>query len=164
MHTSYFNNMPSTARAWVYMADKEFNESEIAAIKDMSIAFIDSWTSHGAKMKAELEVIYNRFIVLLLDETAAGASGCGIDKSVAFMKQLEGKFHVNLFNRMLVAYKTADEQIKIINFNNLAELSDAADFSAIQVFNNAITTKQEFEKSWLLPIDQSWVKEYVVHA
>ena len=54
-------------------------------------------------------VIFNRFLVVFVDEKIAQASGCSIDKSVHFVKQLEDEFHINFFDRTLIAYKEGNE-------------------------------------------------------
>jgi len=43
-----------------------------------------SWTAHNNQLKAKGEIRYNRFLILIVDESQAGASGCSIDKSVPF--------------------------------------------------------------------------------
>jgi hypothetical protein len=48
--------------------------------------FCIQWTAHGANLKAYGEVRHHRFIVMIVDETAAGASGCSIDKSIHFIR------------------------------------------------------------------------------
>jgi len=68
--------------------------------------------------------LYHRFIVVLVDEDAASASGCGIDKSVRFLQQLEKIISSNLFDRMLVTFRDENGIIrgtKLQEFEQLVE-------------------------------------------
>ena len=59
------------------------------------------------------EIRYNRFIILIVDESHAGASGCSIDKSVHFMQQLEQEYGINLFDRFNLAYRNGEEILSV---------------------------------------------------
>lgn len=149
-------NMPVDARVWVYQNASEFSQAEIQAIKSEGEKFIADWSAHGAALKASFDVIYNRFIVIAVDEKQAMATGCSIDKSVQFVQKLEDQFKLNLFNRMQVAYRAGD----VIAACSLAEFENLAKSNAVTpetiVFNNMVTTKAAFETEWEVPVKKSW--------
>jgi len=162
-----FKDMPSHSRIWIYQSIREFSENEITQLKVEAEGFINEWTSHAKKMKACIEIFYNRFIILCVDETSASASGCGIDKSVKFIQQLEKEFNTSLLDRMNVAYRKKiqlnDEvsQRKIVSCSITEfkkNLSFSEEMKGITVFNNLVTTKKEFEKNWEVPLEISWHK------
>jgi len=76
-----FDTLPDSARIWIYQANRTFTDAEMAEIRTDLEAFLTQWTAHGADLKAGYELPYSRFIVLGLDQTHAGASGCSIDAS-----------------------------------------------------------------------------------
>lgn len=145
------------SKVWIYLANRPFTSAETEAINSSLSAFCKEWTAHGANLKATGAVRFNQFIVLMVDETAAGASGCSIDKSVRFIQSLEKAYDVQLFNRLMVAIKK-DEEILVEPLNLIQELvaSGAVNASSL-VFNNAVTTKGEMEEKWLLPLKDSWL-------
>jgi hypothetical protein len=159
------NQMPDDARVWVYQSSSVFSDVELVAIENEGNQFIADWTSHGANLKASFDIFYNRFIVISVDEKQATASGCGIDKSVHFVKDLEKQFNISLFNRMEVAYRDGTE-IKISNLNNLLEEltrsglynknDEGEGASEVIVFNNMVTTKKQFDNEWEINLKQSW--------
>ncbi|HET6993179.1 MAG TPA: ABC transporter ATPase, partial [Bacteroidia bacterium] len=100
-----FNDMPNRSKVWIYQADRNFTDMEIAEIKKKSAMFLLDWSSHGNMMLATIDIVYNRFLIVLVDEDQASASGCGIDKSVRFIQQLEKDYLINLFDRMLVTFR-----------------------------------------------------------
>jgi hypothetical protein len=153
--------MPDDAKVWVYQSNRELSEQEVADIENAGNSFINSWTAHGASLKASFDVIYNRFVVIAVDEHQAMASGCSIDSSVRFVKQLEQQFNLNLFDRLQVAY-IYNGEIKVCHLNNLLnELTsvlgkDKNVLGEVIVFNNMVLTKAEFDEQWEIPLKYSW--------
>jgi hypothetical protein len=103
----------SHSRVWVYQSDRKLTADEAVQIQMHMDNFTRSWTAHNNQLKAKAEIRYNRFLVLIVDESQAGASGCSIDKSVNFMKQLEQEFGINLFDRFNLAYRDGEEIISV---------------------------------------------------
>ena len=156
-------NFSPSSRVWVYQADRALNENEVSQINIKATSFIADWTAHGKLLKSHLEIFYNRFLVLFVDESQAGASGCGIDKSVHFIQQLEKDFNLNLMNRLLVAYKQAEE-VKSCSLHSFEKGIESGEITASTiVFNNLVTTKQEFDTNWEIPLHQSWHNKMLVH-
>ena len=144
------------ARVWIYQSDKVLNDEQVSVLKELLTDFTDHWTAHNQQLTASYELKYKRFIVLIVDETQAGASGCSIDKSVHLMKDLEQKFQINLFDRFNIAYKEGDE-IKSVNKDRFEEMIAKGEInSSTIVFNNLVPTYGEFLNKWETPLAQSW--------
>lgn len=150
-----FKDMPPHSRVWIYQSNKEFTPSEIERIKNKSEEFVAQWTSHDQLMKACIEIFHNLFVIVCVDEKTAPASGCGIDKSVKFVQQLEKDFSVSLLDRMNMAYR---KDGKIYS----SPISEIKTLGGITVFNNLVQTKEELEKNWEVPIENSWHKQLLI--
>lgn len=148
--------MPENARVWVYQSNKELSGAEANKIKEAGNHFIADWSAHGASLKASFDIVYDRFIVIAVDEQQALASGCSIDKSVKFVKELEQQFDLNLFDRLQVAYREGNAIIvcHLSAFEKLAQQGLVNESTV--VFNNMVTTKTAFDKEWELPLKDSW--------
>src|SRR5437868_414127 len=96
--------MPADARVWVYQSNRELTGTETKTIAEKTAAFADKWTAHNQALRAAFEIRYNRFLILMIDEKEAMASGCSIDSSVHFIQSLEKEFHINFFDRMLFSF------------------------------------------------------------
>lgn len=152
-----FNDMPLHSRVWIYQSDREIKDLEVNEIRRKAAMFLMEWTSHGNVMKASIDVLYNRFLVVAVDETAASASGCGIDKSVKFMQQLEQDYGLNLFDRMLVSYRGEDSTIKTTKLYTFEQMMERGELNAETiVFNNIISTKEDMQSKWEVPVKKSW--------
>jgi hypothetical protein len=148
--------MPPDARVWVYQSNKALTDAEVKLIQEEGGRFLTDWNAHGAALRASFEVLYNRFVVIGVDEKQALASGCSIDKSVHFIKSLEQKFNLNFFDRMQVAYKNEGQILacSLSEFEKLAEQKKVNENTI--VFNNMVSNKSSFEKEWEVPLKNSW--------
>lgn len=154
--------MPSDARVWVYQSNRNLRDAEVSSIEDSGISFIDEWAAHGASLKASFDVLYNRFVIIAVDEKQALASGCSIDKSVHFIKELEKQLNLNLFDRMQVAYRKGNEieSCSLSEFEKLASQNFVNETTI--VFNNMVNTKLAFDTEWEVPLKSSWQRRVLV--
>lgn len=149
-------DMPQDARLWVYQSNRILSDAEVKAIEEEGLTFISDWAAHGASLKASFDVLHNLFVVIAVDEKQAMASGCSIDKSVHFVKALEQKLSLNLFDRMQVAYRSSNE-IKVCKLSDFEKLASQGIVNeSTIVFNNMVTSKSSFDSEWEVPLKQSW--------
>ena len=146
----------SQSRVWVYQSDRKLTADEVVQIQMHLDNFTRSWTAHNNQLKAKAEIRYNRFLVLIVDETQAGASGCSIDKSVNFMKQLEQEFGINLFDRFNLAYRDGQEIISVPRHQFEELLKSGKINTETIVFNNLAQNVAELETKWEVPFKDSW--------
>src|SRR6187399_3043794 len=99
-----FNTLPPTARIWVYQSSRPMTDNEVSQSREVTEKFIENWTAHDARLKGGVEILFNHFIIIGVDENYNDASGCSIDKKVNFVKQLGAEFQIDFFNRMQIAY------------------------------------------------------------
>ena len=149
-------NFSENSKVWIYQSTRELSEAETARIGQVLADFTTGWTAHNNQLKAGYEIRYNRFLVLIVDETRAGASGCSIDKSVNLMKGLEQEFNITLFDRFNIAYR--DEQgINSLGRFEFEELIKQGKIDADTiVFNNLVPTLKDLESKWEVPFKNSW--------
>jgi hypothetical protein len=160
-----FKNMPSDARVWIYQADRELNPAEQDRFREKSAEFVQQWTAHKKQLNAEMELVYNRFVVVMVDENYSDVSGCGIDKSVNFLKEMESDLGIKLFDRLTVAYRDANEQIRTVPASIVPELISSGQMTEITIiFNNTVQTKAEWETKWEMPLRYSWLSKYIRYS
>jgi hypothetical protein len=86
-------------------------------------AFIDQWVAHGVPLSAARDVRHDQFILVGVNERAAGVSGCSIDALVRRMGQLQSALGVELINNAPVLFRSGDriERVPRERFAELAE-------------------------------------------
>ena len=156
-----YKELPGDTRVWIYQSDRKLSDSEIEAIKEQGDNFIDGWAAHGEKLEAAFEILHSQFLIIFADEKQAEASGCSIDRSLHFIKNLEQEYSISLLNRTLVAYKV-DEEIVTLPQEEFVELVAQGTLSKDTiVFNNLVTTKQDLETKWQVQLKKSWHKNLI---
>jgi len=143
-------------RIWIYQSNLELTAQEIKQSIEKLSGFTEQWKAHGKQLAAHAEVRYNRFIILFLDEEVAAATGCSIDKSVRLLKELQSELNIELFDRMLIAYRQAGI-IKVASrsvFENLIEKGEVNENTI--VFDNTVSNSEERASRWEVPMKESW--------
>ena len=144
------------SRVWVYQSDRKLSDSEAQQIQIRLDDFAKSWTAHNNELKAKAEVRYNRFLILIVDESHAGASGCSIDKSVHFIKRIEEQFNVKLLDRFNLAYREGNEVLSAPRADFEEMLKQGNINSNTIVFNNMVQNLNELQTKWEVPFKDSW--------
>jgi hypothetical protein len=152
-----FNEMPSDAKVWVYAANRILTDAETLDIQSAGNDFTRSWTAHQNQLKAAFIILHNTFMVFMVDENVNEVSGCGIDKSVHFMQEIDKKYNLDAFNRLRIEL-WQNNAVVITNKQKLSVMlqENAANAQTI-VFNKTVTTKEQFDSGFQIPLDKSWV-------
>lgn len=158
------NTFNDNSRVWIYQSNRELTSAETESLQNKLNSFAHDWTAHDNLLKAKAEVKYNRFIILTVDESQYGASGCSIDKSVRLMKEIENEFNINLFDRFNIAYKK-DQQIYSANREEFEKLlTDGVLNDQTIVFNNLVKSQAELATSWEVSLKDSWHNQVFASA
>ena len=112
-------------------------------------------------METAFELRYDRFIIIAVNQQINNASGCSIDNSVRFMKKLENKYQVDLFDKMNVIYKKNKHLFhkKLNEFISMYK-SNSVTQNTI-VFNNLVKTIREYKDQWEVPAKDSWHNRFM---
>ena len=156
---SFAESLAPDSKVWVYHSNRVFTPVESQEIDTHISSFCNQWVSHNRQLKAAGTVLFDRIILLMVDESMAGASGCSIDSSVAFVKNVELKFSINLFDRMLITYLDGDT----LGTTSLHELKQIAEgrTEEVLIFDNLVKTKQDLIEKGIVPIKGSWAERFI---
>jgi len=156
-----FNLLPPNAKVWIYQSDTNLSIVDVELIEKEVKFFLNNWSSHNKEIESSYEIRYNRFLIIGLNENINSASGCSIDKSVNFIKNLQSILKVNFLNRLDVAYKIGNEinSISLLEFQNMIRENKLSKDSI--VYNNMIDTKKLYLNNWETTIENSWHKKYL---
>jgi hypothetical protein len=144
------------SRVWIYQSDRELYDEQVKELQEILNNFTAEWTAHNHQLKAKAEIRYNRFLILVVDESQAGASGCSIDKSVNFMKKIEQQFGIHLFDRFNLAYREGEKVLSTPRHHFEELLKSGKINTDTIVFNNLVQDLQQLETKWEVPFKNSW--------
>ena len=152
-----FDEMPTTSRVWVYAANRKLTEVEQLEITQKGQSFVSSWTAHQQQLRASFTILHNVFIVISVDEQVNDVSGCGIDKSIHFMQELEAAYELNLFNRLQVELWVNNDVLLTNKQKTAVMLQEGTVNDQTKLFNKTVTTKAAFLSEFLISLGGSWV-------
>jgi len=158
---TYYDDMPFESKVWIYQSDRDFRDAEVQGIRQRMREFMEDWTAHGNTLKAFGDVYYNRFLVIMVDESIAVASGCSIDKSVHLVKEISSAFEVNLFDRLSIAYMQGSDVFVVSKAEFQQKMESKELNENTVVFNNLVNTKTTFENMWKVPLKEHYLFKVV---
>ncbi|MDX5437440.1 MAG: hypothetical protein LPK03_09620 [Pontibacter sp.] len=155
-----FSELPPQARLWIYQASRPLTEAEQAEIKPVLERFATEWSSHGKGLQASAALLYDRFLVLANNEEATAASGCSIDASVRFVRELEQRLNVSFFDRTQLAF-LKEGQVELVSMPQLKSSVAAGEIDKNTLyFDTLITNYGELQQAWPRPAGDSWLSRY----
>lgn len=157
-----FSSLPPTSRVWIYQSSRFLEEDEQSLLNVELERFIANWTAHQAGLRGSAEIRNDIFVIIAVDEDHNHASGCSIDKSVHFMKELGARTGIDFFNRMTAVCKNPDGKHVFVTTQTVSQLLDSGELSAdAMLYNNLIQNLQELDYSWLVPLRNSWLSNFI---
>ena len=161
MEFNYRESLPAefddSSRVWIYQSSRLFTSQESYQIEDLLKSFTSTWNSHGVPVKGFAKLFFGQFIILMADELASEVSGCSTDSSVHLIREMEGRFDVQLFNRQLLAFYLTDKVQLIPLVQITSALAREMILPETLYFNNTVLTKRELINSWIIPLSESWL-------
>lgn len=156
-----FDELPGSARLWIYQSNRKFTSHERDVVERALMQLCQTWEAHGHPLQASFRLEFDQFIILAVDEQAAGASGCSIDGSVHLLKELQQRLGVDFFDRSQVAFLEGDT-IVLHPFAQLKTLFEKGVLNGESLtFNNTLTSKAEWEQQWRSQAKASWLSRYL---
>ena len=136
-----FTALPDRARAWVFAAERALTAEERAQLLETVDAFLAQWAAHGVPLVCGRDWRYDRFLLVAVDEEAAGVSGCSIDALTRQLKVMEDTLGLALLDNGPVHFRREDHAIERVSrpaFGTLVEKGDVT--PEVVVFDNTVPT------------------------
>ncbi|MBX2980642.1 MAG: hypothetical protein KF905_15250 [Flavobacteriales bacterium] len=154
-------DMPAHARLWMYKAPRDLGQAEQKLVRERGVAFTAGWAAHGAPLDACVDVLVDRFVVIAVDEEQANASGCSIDKSVGFIKDLEHDLNLMLTDRMIMVFEQ-DGKVRSCRLQELPELvKEGLITGDTIVFDDLVSTVGDLAERFRVPLRASWLERFL---
>jgi hypothetical protein len=150
------NTLHDNCQVWIYAAHTTLTAAQQQYITEQWHTFADEWTSHQQKMTAQMFLYYNTFLVVVLDPSQAQASGCGIDKSVHFVKRLGAELNIDFLKRENIYFFNNENELQKTHFNKISSLYSTQQITASTlIFDNTINNNHQLKHNWIVPFSES---------
>ena len=153
--------MPGHARIWTYTSNRKLEKKELDILSSRLSVFCEQWNTHGALMPTSFEIRFDQVIILAVDESQLGASGCSIDSSVRLLRDIETKFGIDLLNQGKVSFLYGENNLEV---NNLLGIKSKVKEGILKaetiVLNPVVQSKSDLEKNWIIKAKESWLNKF----
>ena len=155
-------NYSDESKIWIYTSNRILNDNELSYLDHNLGSFIENWVSHSQQLKAFGSIYKSQIILLVVDESLAMASGCSIDSSVTFIKQIGQELEIDFFNRWNFLYLDKDQNIQLISKDELNNALQEGTISFDTPFiDPLVKTLKEFKNGFIKPLGGSWHKNFL---
>lgn len=150
------------ARIWIYQADRVLNDQEIDCISKKLEKWQQEWNTHGKPLSNAAWIEDKLFLILAVDESKQPASGCSIDSSVHFIRQLGDRLNINFFERLNFVYQDSDGEMQITTDKELKRLYTKGIVDDHTLFyDTTLSTLGAWKEDKLVPLKDSWHKRFL---
>jgi hypothetical protein len=149
-----FASLPDDARTWIFGASHPISADAETDLLNSVDAWLDEWAAHGVPLTCAREWIHGRFLVVGVDQRAAGASGCSVDALFRVLQQVQGTHGTSFLGGSRVFFRNEEGQLTCV---------ERAAFGAAPgvtmetlVYDTALTTAGEYRRRFEVPVGESW--------
>lgn len=150
MFTS-FDLLPDTSRVWIYQTNRPLTTDETIYIHRFLQDAVNNWAAHGDALTASFSIRHNRFVVLAADETQHQTSGCSLDTSSRWFKELSQQLGVDFFDRTQL-YLTENDELNGFSPLQVKKEVESGNLKATSlVFTHQVADLGFLRKNWPTP-------------
>jgi hypothetical protein len=151
------DSLPDSSRIWVFGSD----EPIAPASRDLLLAEVDGflvqWNAHGEPLTCGRTLVDDRFLVIGVDQSTAGASGCSIDGLYRRLRALEPLIGTSLLSGGQVFYRDAAGHVRTADRARFTELGSLGTVTPeTPVFDTAVETLGEWRERFEVPAKDGW--------
>ena len=150
-----FDQLPPDARLWIFPAARPLNDEERRRVLAEADAFIDKWMAHGVPLTAGRDLRHNQFVLVGVNERAAGVSGCSVDALVRRMDQLGRELGVDLADNAPIQYREGNTITRVSRDEFSALVAKGAVNLDTVVFDNTVTNVGDVDR-WEVRAADAW--------
>jgi hypothetical protein len=145
---------------WVFGADKPLAEEDTKYLLDEVDHYLADWKAHGAPLTVAREWRASRFLVVAVDQSTAGATGCSIDGLFRLLQGAEKKLGASLVGGGRVFYRDDHAAAQSVPRSDVEGLvASGAITKDTVIFDTALTDLGTWRACFERRANDSWVKE-----
>jgi tetrahydromethanopterin S-methyltransferase subunit B len=160
MNSLHDLNFDPNSQAWVFSANRQLKADEENWLSERLEMFTRQWNSHGNELKTFVSILEHQLLVVVVDQSHGQASGCSIDKLMAFMRTIEAELPLDWTDRSKVVLKVSEE-IVISSLKTIKERLSDLDPNDTLVYNTSASCFKELLNNFEMPLSKSWLSRFV---
>lgn len=162
MPLTSFEQLPDDARVWIFGASNSLDSTTTQQLLRDVDGWLAGWQAHGQPLTSAREWRDDRFLVVGVDQSVAGASGCSIDSLYRIMQGVERATGTSLLAGGRVFYRLPSGAIECVDRATFASRAVGGEIDgATQVFDTTLTSAAEYRATFERSMAGSWHEQLV---
>ncbi|MBX9929189.1 MAG: hypothetical protein K2X99_09780 [Gemmatimonadaceae bacterium] len=152
-----FDRLPDDARIWVFAADAPVDDVDAPRLLKAVDSFLRTWKAHGEPLTCAREFRDEHFLVIGVDQSTAGASGCSIDGLFRVLKGIEEGIGASLVDGGRVYFRDVAGLVHGVPRPDWILLAKQGEVrTTTPAFDTTITTAAEYRTRFEGPAGDRW--------
>lgn len=153
-----FETLPDASRVWIFGSDRPLSEAGTTALLRGVDEHLAQWKAHGAPLTVGSQLRDARFLVVAVDQSTAGATGCSIDSLFRVLAGLEGEVGASLVGGGRVFYRGAEGVVQSATRDEVPGLAASGAIGKdTVVFDTSLTDLGRFRTGFEQRAKESWI-------
>jgi hypothetical protein len=154
-----FDTLPDASRVWIFGSDRPLSEAGTTALLKGVEEHLANWKAHGAPLTVGSQLRDHRFLVIAVDQSTAGATGCSIDGLFRVLQGLEPTVGANLVGGGRVFYRDSQAVVQSTTQGEVPALvASGAITKDTVVFDTSLTDLGAFRAGFEKRAKESWIR------
>jgi hypothetical protein len=155
-----FDVLPDAARVWVFGSDRPLTQDETTALLKGVDEHLVDWKAHGEPLTVGRQFRDERFLVVAVDQSTAGASGCSIDGLFRVLQRLESQLGASLVGGGRVFYRDGRGAVQSALRADLPSLTASGAITKdTVVFDTTLSDLGAFRTGFERRAKESWIAD-----
>lgn len=137
-----FEGFSDNSRVWLYTANRPLTSIEATFVQENLEHFASQWKAHSTPLKAKACMLNEYTLAFVVDQEETSASGCSVDSSVRFVKELGKELEIDFFNRLNVLVESKSGELSLFPYRKLNELKEN------YYYNSLVDNLGKLKESW----------------
>lgn len=152
-----FEQLPDSARFWVFPLVRPLDSRESNIFLEKVDRFMAEWVSHQMEVTVARDWKYNQFLLVGADESRVDISGCSNDSLFRAVKTIQQEMGLPFADSSFIFYRDG-EKIQCVTRDQFRDLVKQGQVNENTiVFNNTLQNLGEFRQElWETPMKNSW--------
>jgi hypothetical protein len=145
---------------WIYSLNEALSAAQNEALSAQFQAFSQNWKSHGTPVEGNVNIHYQRFIIVQADMQSERPSGCSIDSMRKTVENVLNAQGLSYTDAAQIYCRNAENEIVSVNFREISALLEKGEMNEnTLVFDNTLSNSDDLSK-WEVPLGQTWLKRF----
>jgi hypothetical protein len=155
-----FENLPDASRVWIFGSDRPLTEEGTTTLLKGVETHLTNWKAHGAPLTVGSQFRDKRFLVVGVDQSTAGATGCSIDGLFRVLQGLEQQLGATMVGGGRVFYRGEAGTVQSTSRDEIPALVQSGAITRdTVVFDTSITDLGAFRSGFEKRAKESWIKD-----